>query len=150
MLCSLRKLGNTLLPKRMDTWNVAPVSEALPSQVGFYISAESYIQWKTFTEMWSISPAIYKVHRGIILSMNLSELKRKINLLNKQKFFFSFSKSLGSFPPSRQEGNEEILQCGSLKGVHTMSNSQRKAGYFESKFIHWNMLEAFMYFHLLH
>ena len=41
VLCSLRKLGNALHSKRMDTWNVASVSEGLPLQIGFYIYKES-------------------------------------------------------------------------------------------------------------
>lgn len=144
ILCYLlRKLGNALHSKRVDSWNVASVSEHSPLQKGFCISTESYIQWKTFTEMWGISSTTYKVPGAVNHSLNLSS-EEKINLLNKLKFLFAFSKPHGFFPPSRREGNQERLRCGSLQQCPYHIQQPEESRILGSKFIYWNVFEFYV------
>lgn len=81
-------------------------SEGPPLQIGFHLSTKSHpLDRRLSQRCGDIFLTTYKMHRAVNHGMNLSELQRKINLLNKGKFFL-FSKLLWLLLSMEQEGRE--------------------------------------------
>lgn len=81
-------------------------SEGPPLQIGFHLWTKSHpLDRRLSQRHGGIFLTTYKMHRAVNHGMNLSELQRKINLLNKGKFFL-FSKLLWLLLSTEQEGRE--------------------------------------------
>lgn len=125
-MCFLRKLENALHSERMETWAMVFGLEGPPLWISFHLSSRVIHQRVGVHSKWGMSLTAYKVPRAVNQGIKPYELQRKINLLNKWKFFFLFPNSSIGVQQAGREGTEKHFNVTSFKGIHNIYNSQRK------------------------